>query len=98
MWNKKYIIVSISISIGAIVLLLTHWFVPRIKIDLTTLTLFIIIIMPWILPFIKSIEIPNLFKIETKDVKEAIKKVKDVVVQVPTLRLAATINPVNVMT
>lgn len=100
MWDKKYILISILLSLGTLILLLIHWFFPSIEIDTITLILLFIIILPWLLPFIKSIEIPNIFKIETKDVKaatEKIKEAKDVTIQLQALKLKAMVNPINVI-
>lgn len=63
------------ISGGAIFLALLHIFVPNLGIDATLISLLIIAALPYIIPFIKSVELPGGFKIELKDVKAATDKI-----------------------
>lgn len=89
--NKiKYYIVSGIISLVACLLIIAHLLVPNIKIDGTVLVLFLFLIMPWLLPYIKSFEIPNLLKIELPSVKAATDKItknQNVIVKVPALEV-----------
>lgn len=52
-----------------------HLFVEGFTVDSITIVLLAIAIFPWLLPYLKSLELPGGLKIELKDVKEAIDKV-----------------------
>jgi hypothetical protein len=44
---------------------------PSIKIDIITLTLVVIAIIPWLAPLFKSLEFPGGWKVEFQDLKDA---------------------------
>ncbi len=64
-----------SISILSILLIIVHIVRPDIKIDMTTVVLIVIAILPWLSAIIRSVELPGGFKIELQDVKAATEKV-----------------------
>jgi hypothetical protein len=47
---------------------------PELKVDSITIALFIIAIIPWLLPLFKSLELPGGWKIEFQDVQDAMEK------------------------
>lgn len=59
----------------AISLVILHLLFPKLGIDFVTISLVLIAVLPWILPILKSIELPGGFKIELKDTKAATDKV-----------------------
>ena len=67
--------VSSVISTIALLSIIAHLIWPKLSIDSITITLLIIGIVPWIIPFVKSLEIPNVLKIETSDVEQAVEKI-----------------------
>ena len=64
------------ISIGAIAFAVIHMFWPHLGIDSITLSLIVIAALPWLLPMLKSVELPGGVKIEFKDIKAALDKIK----------------------
>jgi hypothetical protein len=48
---------------------------PEFSIDSVTLILAAVAVLPWVMPLVKSLELPGGFKIELQDVKEATEKV-----------------------
>ena len=62
---------QIIISGGAILIAIAHIIWPSIKIDLITLALVVIAIIPWLAPLFKSLEFPGGWKIEFQDVQDA---------------------------
>lgn len=79
---KKYF------SSVAIALVILHLLFPKLVIDFVTISLVIIAVLPWIFPFLKSIELPGGFKIELKDTKAA----TDKVVTSGVLKLSGTVS------
>jgi hypothetical protein len=66
---------KIFISISCILLAVAHIIWPNIKVDITTLILVLIAILPWLAAVIRSVELPGGFKIELQDVKAATEKI-----------------------
>ena len=66
---------KIAISIVAILIAIAHVTFPTIAIDATTLILLFVALVPWILPFVKSIDIPGVGSIDLQDAKSATDKV-----------------------
>jgi hypothetical protein len=48
---------------------------PNIKIDSITITLLIVAIIPWVLPYIKGFEIPGVIKVDLPETKATTDKV-----------------------
>lgn len=70
--NKQdYRRLQIIVSLGALLIAATHIIWPLIKIDLITITLIVIAILPWLAPLFKSLEFPGGWKVEFKDVQNA---------------------------
>ncbi len=70
------ILFKIGVSVIAIVLAIIHVTVPSIKIDIITLILIVLAIIPWIIPYIRGFEIPGVVKITLPDTKSATDKLK----------------------
>lgn len=74
-----------------------HHLFPKVSIDGVTLVLLVIAVLPWVMPFVKSVQLPGGFKIELQDVKEATSKVVsaslNVVLDSATLRATGTVDP-----
>lgn len=72
--NKKAFI-QVGISIVSFSIIFAHFLWPELTIDVTTISLFIISILPWIIPFLKSLELPGGYKFEFNDeLKEVTQK------------------------
>lgn len=59
------------VSLGALLLALTHLIWPALAIDALTITLVIIAILPWLAPLIKSLELPGGLKVELRDLVQS---------------------------
>lgn len=62
------------LSIGAIILAILHIIYPHLGIDITTISLLIIAVLPQIIHIIKTIELPGGIKIYFKEVKEEVNR------------------------
>jgi hypothetical protein len=69
--NQKIQIVSSSLFV---LLAILHIIWPNLRIDSITIVLLCLVVLPWIFPYIKAIELPGGFKIELRDIKWAIDK------------------------
>ncbi len=76
-WRK----VQISVTIGAILLLVLHLIFPNVKLDPVSVVLLFFVVLPWVIPFLKSFELPGGFKIELQDVTDITQKIKDFKIQ-----------------
>ena len=83
----KYLIINIIISLLSLILIIIHFLYPD-KIDYITLILFGICFIPWIIPYVKSIELAGV-KVELNELKGAIKS-NDIKIDVV---LADMVNP-----
>ena len=63
-------LVSICISLICAFLIIVHAILPQFSIDNTTIALTIILIFPWLLPYIKTAKLPGGFEITTREVQE----------------------------
>jgi hypothetical protein len=81
---KKYI------PVVAIALAVVHVLWPSLGIDFITISLIILAFIPWILPALKSMELPGGVKIEFRDVKQATEKVTQITIQASDARHAVT--------
>ena len=59
----------------AIILAVLHILFPTLGIDATTIALLAIGALPWIIPMLKSVELPGGIKIELRDLKAAAQKI-----------------------
>ena len=66
---------QILITVTMLFLAGMHVLFPDLKIDSATLILLVLAVIPWLLPIVKSVELPGGFKIELQDVKAATQKV-----------------------
>jgi len=68
-------IIAGLVSILFIVLATLHVFVDAVVIDAIAIILLVLASLPWMFPYLKSLELPGGVKIELKDVQQAIEKV-----------------------
>ena len=66
--NKK---MAQVFSLGALLIALAHIIWPQVAIDAISLALIVIAILPWLAPFVKSVELPGGVKIELPDLQKA---------------------------
>lgn len=59
------------VSLGALFLALAHIIYPSMAIDVITLTLIVIAILPWLAPLVKSLELPGGWKVEFQELQKA---------------------------
>jgi hypothetical protein len=65
--------IAISTICGLIAVVHLLW--PRVQIDMVTLVLLLVAMLPWLASVIRSVELPGGFKIELQDVKAATEKI-----------------------
>jgi len=68
---------KLLISIAAGVLIIVHIIWPNLTIDVITLGLLVVLILPWLTSIIKSAEFPGGWKIEFQDIQSAGAKVAE---------------------
>ena len=51
--------ISGLVSTLAVVFIVAHMIWPTLAIDATTIALLLIVLLPWILPYIRSVELPG---------------------------------------
>lgn len=68
------VFIKLLISILGVAGIVTHLFFPQVRIDLITLCLGVLALIPWLAPIVKSLEIPGGFKIELQDVQRATRR------------------------
>ena len=73
MMYKK--LISLFITIIAIVLAIIHMVWPNLAVDGITVTFFVLAVLPWLLPILKSLELPGGVKIELRDAMAATEKI-----------------------
>ena len=66
--------ISWSITLGALMVAVTHVVWPEITIDAVTLILLAIAIIPWLAPLFKTVELPGGVKIEFSDLEKTRQK------------------------
>lgn len=62
--------IQVGISLSAIIIAIIHITRPDLSIDAITLALFIVAIIPWLAPFLKSLEFPGGWKVEFKEFED----------------------------
>jgi len=65
-----------------LVLAAAHLFCDAVTVDSITIILLVLACLPWLAPYLKSIELPGGFKVEIKD---ALKKVEQASADIPTI-------------
>lgn len=63
-------LVSIGISLLCTFLIIIHAIFPEAAIDTTTVALIVILIFPWLLPYIKTAKLPGGIEITTREVQQ----------------------------
>ncbi len=66
--------IKILITAVFVLLMLVHIIWPNLGIDLVTICLVLLAMLPWILPIVSKLELPGGIKIELRDVKSATDK------------------------
>lgn len=61
--DKLSLKVSIAVSVTCLILIILHAIFPKVVIDFVSIGLLLIGILPWLLPFIHSLELPGGIKI-----------------------------------
>lgn len=61
------LIIQIAISVSALIIGIIHLLYPQIAIDGVTITLFVIVVIPWLSPLFKSLELPGGLKVEFQE-------------------------------
>lgn len=64
---------KILVTLVAIAAIVARLFFPSFKIDTVTLCLILLALVPWLIPLIKSAEFPGGWKVEFRDIKDAVK-------------------------
>jgi hypothetical protein len=82
---------------GAIVLAILHIFSPSLGIDAILISLLIIAALPWIIPFLKTLELPGGVKIEFRDVKAATDKISEFEKEVERLEKVELVEEIEVV-
>jgi len=59
------------VSLGGLLLALTHILWPKLAIDAIALVLIVIAILPWLSPLVKSLELPGGWKLEFQELQKA---------------------------
>ena len=70
-------IIAGLVSILFVALAILHVFVDAVTIDIIAIILLVLASLPWMFPYLKSLELPGGVKIELKDVQQAIEKVSE---------------------
>lgn len=65
-------LVSIGISLICALLIIIHAIFPQFSIDNTTIALIVILMFPWLLPYIKTAKLPGGFEITTREIQELV--------------------------
>ena len=88
---------KILVSFVAIVISAAHIFMPSVTIDAITLILFLLAVLPWLLPYIKEFEIPGVVKISLPETKAATDKLgEDQIIKLKPVHLKADTLPPRV--
>ena len=70
-------IIAGFVSILFIALAILHVFFDGVTIDGIAIILLVLASLPWMFPYLKSLELPGGVKIELKDIQKAVEKVSD---------------------
>ena len=81
----EYKKLATMISIAAVSMLAAHLAWPDLGIDATSIALLVLVFFPWLIPVLKSVELPGGVKIELKDTKAATEKISQETVNEPTV-------------
>lgn len=75
--NKNLKRLKWVVTSGALGLTILHIAFPKLEVDIATLVLLVIAVLPWLAPLFKSVELPGGVKIELQDLQEATDRVKE---------------------
>lgn len=62
---------QILITLAALIVAIIHVAYPSITIDATTVFLLAVAVLPWLIPLVKSLELPGGWKVEFQELEEA---------------------------
>jgi hypothetical protein len=68
--GTRILITVVAVAVGAV-----HLAVPSLRIDVVTLCLLVLALLPWLGPVIKSVELPGGFAVELQDVRSAAERI-----------------------
>lgn len=68
---------KIFVSIAASALALAHIFLPAVSVDIIGVALLLIALVPWLAPFLKSVELPGGWKFTFQELESATARAKD---------------------
>ena len=68
---KNHLGLKLCISIGALIFIAIHIFLPDVKIDAITLGLLIVAVLPWLTSLIESAKFPGGWEVKFRDVQTA---------------------------
>ncbi|WP_311567436.1 DUF4145 domain-containing protein [Photobacterium arenosum] len=67
-------IIASAFSLVFLVLAYTHVFVDTVDVDAITIVLMVLATLPWVFPYLKSLELPGGIKVEMKNVLEKVEQ------------------------
>jgi hypothetical protein len=76
------------VTLGALAIALVHLTWPTLAIDVITLVLLVIAIVPWLAPIFKSLEFPGGWKVEFQELQKAAQRAEQAGLLPPTPQLA----------
>ncbi len=79
--SRASVLIGVAFSLMCAALLFLHLWLPNIKIDAISIALLVLMASPWILPLLKSLELPGGVKIELKDAKAATEKISNLPIE-----------------
>src|SRR5436853_6275727 len=75
--NNKLKRLRYGITLAALALAVAHIAFPKFELDVTTLILFSIGLLPWLAPLFKSVELPGGLKVEFQELQEVTDRAKE---------------------
>ena len=61
---------QVFITVSALIIAIVHLLWPNLSIDAITLALFIVAVLPWAAPLLKSVELPGGWKVEFQELQK----------------------------
>ncbi len=68
---------KITVSLAASILALVHIFVPAVTVDIIGVALLLIALIPWLAPFLRSVELPGGWKFTFQELEDTTLRAKD---------------------
>lgn len=73
---ERHLPLKIAVSALAAIAIVVKAVYPEWEVDVVTLGLFLVGILPWLAPLIKSVELPGGLKVELQEIKESVQETK----------------------